>query len=315
MIDPFLDGTLHLHFAYPINIVGSRLIIGGFGYQSVQFSLRHILNFVDVVAIYLKPYQEFMVEDNVFFPRVANLIHKGDFHILVIGVHFAATHIYWTEDRLDTRSGLRHQTGCTGRSDGQHRDVTTTILNHCLIERRISFADTSNHRVILFAFSIINRECPPFTSQLNRSAICFESQCFLNLNCKIDRSFGAILQAESCQHIAFRRNTQTGTTSLLSFGTDFLPKILLYTTDILIFRILSNLFQNQLNLFQFEVDNIVHHAHGQCNVLFEAVEIELSTFGKRIVHVTIEIHSHQTATVVWAQRNLTARVGRNRTET
>ena len=44
-------------------------------------------------------------------------------------------------------------------------------------------------------------------------------------------------------------------------------------------------------------------------MLFEEVEIEFCKRGERILHIRVEVHCNQAARVVWAQRNLTARIG------
>ena len=74
-----------------------------------------------------------------------------------------------------------------------------------------------------------------------------------------------------------------------------------------------NLFHNLFDLFQFKVDDVIHDALSQTNVLLEQVEIEVGILGKRIDYVGIKVDSQQAARIVWAKWNFTTWVGRNRT--
>ena len=126
---------------------------------------------------------------------------------------------------------------------------------------------------------------------------------------------GTVADVQSCQHIAFGGDAQTGTAAFGGLLADLKPQFSLHTLHILTFGIAVNLSQNLVNLFQLEIDKVIHQALGALHMLSEKRHVEIGLVSERILHITVEVHSDQTAAVVRAQRNLTARVGGNSLKT
>ena len=94
------------------------------------------------------------------------------------------------------------------------------------------------------------------------------------------------------------------------FLFNLFPEFQFDATDVCIFRIALNLFDDGIYLFKLKIDDIVHHPHGCVDVFLEFLEVERSLGGKWFIDVSIEVDSQQPAAVVGAERNLAARIGR-----
>ena len=55
--------------------------------------------------------------------------------------------------------------------------------------------------------------------------------------------------------------------------------------DFFVFRVGFNLFHNLLDLFQLEVDDVIHDTLCQTNVFLEQIEVEVSILGKWVDYV------------------------------
>ena len=78
---------------------------------------------------------------------------------------------------------------------------------------------------------------------------------------------------------------------------------------LIILRVSLYFLQYQFNLFQLEVDDVIHDALSQLHMLLEQLKIEICIFSEWVHHVRVQVDSQQTAGVIRAQRNLTTRVG------
>ena len=81
------------------------------------------------------------------------------------------------------------------------------------------------------------------------------------------------------------------------------------------FRIGLDFCHDSFDLFQFQIDDVIHDALGNLNMFLEQFEIKISILCKRIDHVGIEVDGQQTTAVVRAQWDFAARIGADRAET
>ncbi len=158
---------------------------------------------------------------------------------------------------------------------------------------------------------VVNLERTALTGHFHRCAVGLQSECLLNLHGEIDGLRTAVGEPERREHIAFGRDAQTGSAALQRLVANLFPERKLHTPYVLIFGVGRYFLYYGIDLFEFEVYDVVHKAHGLADVLLEQVEIELGLFRERILHVTVQIERQQAAAVVWTQRNFTARICRN----
>ena len=313
VVNPLLNCALHLNLSNPIDIVCGSLVVWRCCNPLLQLLIADSVEARDVVAIDAQPIYELVVIYIVLLEYLSLLVCKcrDNLVIAVRRVNLATTLIYRAEHRLDTRSCLRHQRCGTCWSNCKHCDVTTTILNHLLIERCIGIFQTVNHWVVLLLLGVEYGERTTHTSHIYRLAVSLYGQGLVYLCSEVESLVRAVAQTECCQHIALGSDTETCTTTLQCHILNLVPQVELYTANILILRIRSNLLDDEVNLLQLQVDNIIHQVHSLVNMLLEEVEVERSLLRKWIFNIRVEVDSQQTAAVVRAQRNLATRVGRN----
>ena len=80
------------------------------------------------------------------------------------------------------------------------------------------------------------------------------------------------------------------------------------------FGIRVYLFKYLFNLFSFEIDDIIHDALCILHMFTEQIEIEMSFAGKRIHYIGVEIDGEKSAAVVRTERDFSARIRGNRSE-
>ena len=255
-----------------------------------------------------------MVVNIVLLELLARLVHIIDVRIDIRGVNLAATLIDGAEYRLDTRRGLRHERRGTRGGNGQHGDVATTHLDHLLVECRVGLLDAVNHRVVLLLLGVINLESTTLAGHLHRGTVGLHGQRLLHLDGKVNRLLRAVAQAQSGQHIALGRDTETRAATLEGHRANLVPQLNLHATYILVLGVGRNLLDNQLHLLQLQVDDVVHHAHRLLNVGLELVEVEVGILLEGVLYVAQQVDGQETARVVGTQGNLTAGVGRNGAE-
>ena len=183
MVDPFLDGALHLHLHQPVDIVGRGVVIRRTANEVVNLLLRVFLLGVD--AVDLHPLDELPVIDDVFLERVAHLVNEVDVSLGIVGVDLAAAFIHRHEHRLDTARGLRHQRSSAGRRDGQTGDVAAAVFHHVGVELRIGLLDAQDERIVLLALGVVDGESAALSSHVDAAAIGVEGQSLLHLNGKV----------------------------------------------------------------------------------------------------------------------------------
>ena len=125
----------------------------------------------------------------------------------------------------------------------------------------------------------------------------------------------AVAESESRDHIAFGCGAETCATARQSFASYLFPQMEFCRFDFHAFRIGFDLRNDGIYFFRFKVNEIVHEPLGFYNMFCQTCEIKRCLKGERIVDVAVEVDGQQAATVVRAQRYLTARIGRHRAET
>ena len=136
----------------------------------------------------------------------------------------------------------------------------------------------------------------------------------MHLDGECDRFVRTVAHPQRGDHVAFGGDAQAGAAAFERHFAHFFPEVALHVADIGLFGIGVDLGDDLLDLFQFQVDDVVHHAHGLADMRLEPVEIELRLLGEGVVHIAQQVHRQQAARIVGAERNLAAGVGRNRHE-
>ena len=267
VVHPLLDSTLHLYLHQPIDIVWSSLVVRWLSYQVVDFFLSVTLFGVKTVGFH--PSEELMMIYNVFFECVAGFIHEIHVYLWVVWIDLSSTLINRHKDWLNTRCSLCHQAGSSSWSNGQTSNVSTTVLLHFFVQGRISFLDAVDERIVLFTFPIVDGERTAFLSHIDRRTVCFQSYNLVYFFWECCRFFCSVTQAHSSNHIAFSSDTYTCTASLSALFVNLFPQMSFCPFNFFTFRVGLNLFHNLLDLFQLEVDDVIHDALCQANVLFE----------------------------------------------
>ena len=283
MIYPLLNSTLHLHLHQPVYIIRSSLIIRRLGNQLIDFLL--CITLCCIIAVNIHPFQEFTMVYDILFVTVTHFIYKINMNILIIRIYFATTLIDRHKDWFNTTGSLRHQRCCPGRGNRKTGNISTTIFCHILIKLGISFFNTENERVLLLTLGIINFEGSTLFSHRNRASICIQSQCLMNRYSKISSFLSTIAQSHCSNHIPFSRNTDTGTTPQSTLLFNLLPKMTFSSLYLLILRIIANLIQNQINLFHFQINDIIHDTLSQLSMFKEELIVKSCFLGERMIYV------------------------------
>ena len=314
VVDPLLDGALHLHLGHPVDVVGRGAVIGRRSDPLVQLGVGDRRELRRVVSVRLQPLHEIVVVDVVFLELFARFVLIVDMRVLVRRIDLAAAFVDRAEDRFDARRGLRHERRGARRGDGQHGDIAAADLRHLLVERRIGLADAGDHRVVRLLGGVVEREGAALGGQFHRSPVSRQREGFLHLDGEIRRLLRPVAQSQGGEHVALGRDAETRAAALLRHFADLLPQLQFHAAHIHILGIVGDLLDDQLDLLQLEVDDVVHHVHRLVDVAAELFEIELRVGLEGILHVAQQVHGQQTARIVGAERNLTAGIGRNRRE-
>ena len=223
VIDPLLDGALHLHLSHPVDVVGRSAVVGRRGDPLVQFGVGDRRELRRVVSVRLQPLHEIVVVDVVLLELFARFVLVIDMRVVVRGVDLAAALVNRAEHRFDARRGLRHERRGARRSDGQHGDVAAADLRHLLVERRIGLADAGDHRVVRLLGGIVDREGSALGGQLHRRAVSGQREGLLHLDGEIDRLLRTVAQSQGGEHVALGRNAEPRAAALLRHFADLLP--------------------------------------------------------------------------------------------
>ena len=208
-------------------------------------------------------------------------------YVGIVRVDFAAAFVDGQEYGFDAGSGLCHQTCCTCRRNGETGNVTTAVFLHFLIQFGVGLAQTVDERVVLLTFAVVNFKSTTLFCHYHRRAVGTQRYCLMYLFGEFGRFFSAVTQSQCCKHIAFGGDSHTGTATLTAFLIYLLPQYAFSMFHVFAFRIGINLGHDAFYLFQLQIDDIVHDALGQCNVLLEEVEIEVSVRLERIDYIGI----------------------------
>ena len=269
MIDPLLDRPLHLDLGHPVDVVGRGLVVGRRLDPSVQLGVGDRRQLRGVVSAGFQPFDEIMMVNVVLLELLARFVLEVHMRVVVRGVDLAAALIDRAEDRLDARRGLRHERRRTRRSDRQHGDIAASHPAHLLVERRIGLADAGDHRVVELARGVVEREGPAFFGHLDRCAVGSQGQGFVHLDGECDRFVRTVAHPQRGDHVAFGGDAQAGAAAFECHFAHFFPEVALHVADIGLFGVGVDLGDDLLDLFQFQVDDVVHHAHGLAHVVAE----------------------------------------------
>ncbi|MPN16065.1 hypothetical protein SDC9_163403 [bioreactor metagenome] len=77
----------------------------------------------------------------------------------------------------------------------------------------------------------------------------------------------AITDTQCCQHIPFGSDTHTGTASLQGLTLDFFPEVTFGIFYLFRFGVSFNLFKDQVDLFRFQIHDIIHNTLRQADML------------------------------------------------
>ena len=235
-------------------------------------------------------------------------------HPTVVGVHLTAALVDRHEHRLDATGCLRHEARCACRRNGETRDVASSALHHAVIEGGIGLLNAQDERVVLLAVAVVYREGATLLCHLHRAGIGGESQCFVYADAEVGSLLCAITQTHGGNHVALSRYAHTRAASLAALRLDFLPQMQLGTFHLIALRVAFDLCYDSIDLLQFEIYDVVHHALCNAHMLLEEVIIKLCLRCERVFHIAVEVDAQQTARVVWAERNLSTRVCAHRAE-
>ncbi len=269
---------------------------------------------VGVVAAHLDaagvhPGDELGVINDELLKRVAVLVHEVDMHVLVAGVHLAATLVHGQEHGLDAAGGLRQDAGGAGGRDGEASDVATAVFDHHLIQFGVGLAQTADVRIVLLALGVENLKCATLLGHDDRRAVGGQRQCLVNRHRECGGLIGAVAQTHSGNHVALGCGAHAGAAALQSLGADFVPQVQLGALHLVGLGVFLDFCYDGLNLLHLQVDDVVHHALCARHMLGKEVEIETGVVGKRVAHITVEVDGYQAATVVRTQWNLATGVG------
>ena len=190
-------------------------------------------------------------------------------NVRIVGIHFAAALVHGQEYGLDTGGGLSHQAGGAGRGDGQTGNVAASVLLHLLVHFRVGFTQAVDERVVLFAFCVVHLECAALFGHFYGGAIGVECHRLVYFLRELGCLFSTVTQSQGGKHVAFCRDTYTGTAALGAFLVNLLPQNAFCMFHVFTFGVGIYLAHDALYLLQFKVDDIVHDALGQSYMLLE----------------------------------------------
>ena len=126
------------------------------------------VTFLGIKTVHFHPFKELRMVYDVLFKGITGFIDEVDMNILIIRVHFSSSFVDWHEHRFNTGSRLGHQAGCSGWSDGQAGDISSSHLHHFLIEGRVSLSKAVDVWVVLFALTVVDTESTTLFGHFHR---------------------------------------------------------------------------------------------------------------------------------------------------
>ena len=97
--------------------------------------------------------------------------------------------------------------------------------------------------------------------------------------------FCSVTQSEGGKHISFGCNAYTGTSSLTALLIYLTPKIAFGAFHFVCFGIGVDLLHDSLDLFKFQIDDVVHDALSQYHMFFEQVKVKIGIRFERIDYI------------------------------
>ena len=136
----------------------------------------------------------------------------------------------------------------------------------------------------------------------------------MDLHGKVGGIIGAVTGTKCGKHVAFCGDAESGTSSLDGLFLDVQPEIPLAGLDLLPFRVALDLFEDPVDLFKFQVNDVIHHPLGFVDMRDKKFRIEAGFGGEGLVDVIVKVDRQQAAAVVGTERNFTAGICGNRME-
>jgi len=215
VIHPFLDTALHPDLLKPVDIVGGCFVVGRLGDEFVQLFLIVLLGCGVTVGFH--PGHKLVVENDVFLEAVAVfvlMIYPG---LFVVGIDLAAALVDQVERWLDAGSGLCHQAGGAGRSNGETGNIAASVLLHFGHHLRSGGSQALDERVVLFTFVIEDFKGTTVFGQVDGGTVAFHGHAFVYFFRERRGFFRTVAQTKGGQHIAFGGCAHTCTSALEGF--------------------------------------------------------------------------------------------------
>ena len=261
------------------------------------------------VAVGHHPGDELVVEDDVLLKGVARLVHIIYMYVRVVRVHLAAALVDGQEDGLDAGRGLRHEARGAGGGDGEAGNVASAELRHAFVECRIGFAQAGDEGVVLLAFGVVDLEGATVAGQLDGRGVGGQGECLLYLFGHVGSLFRTVTEVEGCQHVTLGGDAYAGASAHECLATDALPEFAFGTLDLVSLGVGIDLLEDLVDLLRLEVDDVVHDALSQSDVLLEQVEVEMGIGCEGVDNIGVEVDSQQSAAVIGTEGDLAAGVG------
>ena len=253
--------------------------------------------------------------NNVLLKRIARFVNIVNMHILVVGVHFAATLIHGKKHRLDARGGLGHEARGSGGSNGEAGNIATAIFHHILIELGIGLFQTVDVGILCLALGIVDFKGATLLGHVHRRSIGGKCQCLVNAHRELGSFISTITQAHSSHHVTFGGSSHACTAALQGLGLNLVPQVQFGSLHLTSLGIALDFVDDSLDFLHLEVDDVIHHALGIAHMLAELVEVKVSILREGLFDIGIEIDGNESAAVVRTKGNLAARIGRDGAET
>src|SRR5664280_1538223 len=122
----------------------------------------------------------------------------------------------------------------------------------------------------------------------------------MNINRKTCSLIAAISQSKARKHISLCSYSDSGSSSFFRFLPYVAPEVFLNMFYLFNFRVGIYFSKDNINLFKFKINNVIHHTLSQSNMFFIQIIVKFSLICKWIVDITIQVNCQKTATVVWA---------------
>ena len=263
------------------------------------------------VSFQFQPIDKLGMQYVVFFKVVAVLVldHFVFRGVFIVGVDFLAAFIAHQKHRFDARGGLGADTHGAGGGNGEQSDVAAAVLHHLGVEFRVGLGQTLDEGIQLLAVGVVEGETAALFGHVDRGAVGGAGEGALHLDGELGGFVGAVTQTHAGQHVALGGDAQAGAAAFEAFHLDVEPEVALHALDVVAFGVAVDFGEDFVDLFKFEVDEVVHEALCLGDVVAEFIEIERGFGSEGVVDIAVEVDGDETAAVVGAEGDFAAGVG------